>query len=1447
MLSSALLDNRKWAGKEEPEKQERRELNGNAAPGVGPTSTGKKTRPEKTEENNNNHNNRNHSTGDPERPGHRGEEVRSPGTRGEEVRSPGTRGEEVRSPGTRGEEVRSSGTRRHEENGNDDDNRNFKPETDTNCNEPSLPCRCCREHSPPREPGKKTPPETILDEREGQGKPGSLWPPPSCAEPPQSPLEFTLSSSGSSSSSSISSCSDFESDSNPEFPADSRRDAVVGEGGGVLSPDSRRQPDIVPLEQGMEPRCLEEKEKKETETETQQEGLSEVFIPCCSPDEGYPSGHCSRSSSFPELGEGEEEELPDSLAGSPDEDNDGNNQPFSGMSSSGASPCSEPESRDGSKPARSSPPNQSFSFYSSPGPLSRIHGLPGKAPNNIPKLEKVDDPSSQTGWTADRKQAGRIPDIPDVIIKKNKEVPDPDSRDTDPIPGKISDTPGNAALKGKEEDIPAGSSGQRWDSWADVLGGKEGGGKEGRRPLVLDLGGPGYVDRLLGQRSPLLDSRGIPEPQKNVTSFHELARRRRRSGGSANHSAAGGDRERSDWLMVFSPDTELPPRPFGNGNQRAEAEEEEEEGEDRRSSPQKGGSQGGSNVTTFKELRLRNKQNQQRQNWGSCSSDEGAVQMEPEEPPPFPSAWDPFPEEAGGSEPSAAAQPPPPAISFYFQTPSQPPLARRHSRPALQPIAEGAAEDEPRPLGIPPGDGEGERGTADGGRGRESHSAAVSAPPSPYFPLPDQTHALLLPPVQYHYRHQQQHLLFHHPSTRRSQLLSSPDESTLPASGPWLQYLSGQPGGALLFTDLLSPPTPPRLSPIGAYSPPVRAGLPPPCTDLPSLCCPFFPRSRTLPSLRACPGGPQDGGQGSGGRVPAAASHTGRACEQLVRSLSFTGPLQVGGTWMAGSSRTPLGDQELPLLCLQQKSALVNAVSSAVEEILSHFSSSRTLVQKAQSGDSRLNPSLARLVLQALCPALRSLLSDGLKPYQSDLIVGRRRNSPWGLVEASTRPGPSTQGLHLLSSRLCQLPELRNANKRFNAFVFGLLNLKLLDHWLSHLQSSQDMLSAYYSPASFLRLTSCQPLFEELLLLLQPLSLLTFHLDLLFEHHHLLPANQDGHRASSANQIPRGSALANRGPDGKGTANQDSPGLANGSEHTDQGPKPGTANPAPGGGAGPTNQKPASRKEAGSSGPANQSVLFPVEWELGGAPPSAGRPLSQQAGQALQSGWKQIVQWGGGLGQNWAGSDRASRIRAGEGEVSWWDKLSQNPWVSLSPTQTQNWGKDPRSCTETQSGTSPDTRGTDAEAPPPRPDGSGAGQRAPVGSEVKGAQFWMLGRLFGASLGDSKPATQEQKLRRPSSWLSPSASVLRAIRTGAAAQRGGERSGPETSPKQTDTQNPGLRAVRTLCDYQGSGAELSFRKGEELPLVGAVDEEWIRCRQGDREGLVPIGFASLIM
>uniref|UniRef100_A0A8C6PNH5 RUN domain-containing protein n=1 Tax=Nothobranchius furzeri TaxID=105023 RepID=A0A8C6PNH5_NOTFU len=100
----------------------------------------------------------------------------------------------------------------------------------------------------------------------------------------------------------------------------------------------------------------------------------------------------------------------------------------------------------------------------------------------------------------------------------------------------------------------------------------------------------------------------------------------------------------------------------------------------------------------------------------------------------------------------------------------------------------------------------------------------------------------------------------------------------------------------------------------------------------------------------------------------------------------------------------------LPVCCVLtvdscfSSSALIGAVGAAVEAILAQFSSSRTIVQKALSGDSAVNPSLGRLVLQCLCPALHNLLTDGLKPHQSDLIAGRRPNSAWGLVQATARP-----------------------------------------------------------------------------------------------------------------------------------------------------------------------------------------------------------------------------------------------------------------------------------------------------------------------------------------------------------------------------------------------------------------------------------------------------------
>ncbi|XP_070760189.1 AP-4 complex accessory subunit RUSC2 [Enoplosus armatus] len=195
---------------------------------------------------------------------------------------------------------------------------------------------------------------------------------------------------------------------------------------------------------------------------------------------------------------------------------------------------------------------------------------------------------------------------------------------------------------------------------------------------------------------------------------------------------------------------------------------------------------------------------------------------------------------------------------------------------------------------------------------------------------------------------------------------------------------------------------------------------------------------------------------------------------------------------------------------LTQKRGLVKAVNTAVDLIVAHFGTSRDPDVKAKLGNSWVSPNVGHLILKYLCPALHEVLQDGLKAYVLDLIIGQRRCQPWSLVEASTQLGPSTRVLHSLFSKVSQYSELTSHSMRLNAFIFGLLNLKSLEFWFSHLYTHEDIVAAHYNPWGFLPLSqgACQPLFEELLLLLQPLSLLPFDLDLLFEPH-LLQKGQE--------------------------------------------------------------------------------------------------------------------------------------------------------------------------------------------------------------------------------------------------------------------------------------------------------------------------------------------------
>ncbi|KAK3551257.1 hypothetical protein QTP70_013970 [Hemibagrus guttatus] len=519
-----------------------------------------------------------------------------------------------------------------------------------------------------------------------------------------------------------------------------------------------------------------------------------------------------------------------------------------------------------------------------------------------------------------------------------------------------------------------------------------------------------------------------------------------------------------------------------------------------------------------------------------------------------------------------------------------------------------------------------------------------------------------------------------------------------------------------------------------------------------------------------------------------------------VRSLSFAGSAVRTGTWMGDNEKPPLIGGGLSPLCLQEKRALISAVSVAVEAILAQFSSSRTLVQKALSGDSSVNPALGRLVLQCLCPALYSLLCDGLKPHQSDLITGRRPNSPWGLVQASTKPGPNTQALYSLQSKVAALSQLKQSRHRFNAFLLGLLNIKRLDYWLSHLQTCHDVLETYYWPTSFMRLsgTYCQPLFEELLLMLQPLSLLTFNLDLLFQHHHFDPLSPV---LSPPSRSPQSSSPDQPHSNGQHQKNVSKQGF------TDPKAASHNSNPTSTFDPGPTYCRPISGIGKGETSPQLQWLK---EKEII-APPNIwnGNSLSHQAGQALQQGWGAVVRWGERLGQNWSG----------------WASTSLSEEAKAHTTQVLN---------------------THSNSNCPK----SPGQELPAAEGGTGS--WGLGRLFGAPKSPNNPPTN----RRPSHWLNPGITVLpRISSTGQAflpeeiepGRKGERESSKNDESTETGDQPKPLRVVRTLCDHRGTGAELSFRKGEELILLGGVDQDRIRCRQGDKEGLVPIGYASLIM
>lgn len=184
-----------------------------------------------------------------------------------------------------------------------------------------------------------------------------------------------------------------------------------------------------------------------------------------------------------------------------------------------------------------------------------------------------------------------------------------------------------------------------------------------------------------------------------------------------------------------------------------------------------------------------------------------------------------------------------------------------------------------------------------------------------------------------------------------------------------------------------------------------------------------------------------------------------------------------------------------------QRKGLLRAVSRAVDLIMVHFGSSRDPEEKMRLGNSSCSPTIAGLVLEHLCPSIQNILEDGLRDHKLDPIIGQRRTHSWRVVELSTRIGSSTKVLSCLVSKIRQYPQLTDHCMKLRAFIMGLLNLRSLEFWLSHLHAQKDVVTMHYHSWGFLPMSlgRCQPLFQELLLLLQPLSVLPFDLNLLLE------------------------------------------------------------------------------------------------------------------------------------------------------------------------------------------------------------------------------------------------------------------------------------------------------------------------------------------------------------
>lgn len=568
------------------------------------------------------------------------------------------------------------------------------------------------------------------------------------------------------------------------------------------------------------------------------------------------------------------------------------------------------------------------------------------------------------------------------------------------------------------------------------------------------------------------------------------------------------------------------------------------------------------------------------------------------------------------------------------------------------------------------------------------------------------------------------------------------------------------------------------------------------------------------------------------GSLSAAGHLNCRLNGQMVKPLSLTcpdfqDPFSLTEKPPAEFCLSPDGNSEAISIDLLQKKGLVKAVNTAVDLIVAHFGTSRDPGVKAKLGNSSVSPNVGHLVLKYLCPAVRAVLEDGLKAFVLDVIIGQRKNMPWSVVEASTQLGPSTKVLHGLYNKVSQFPELTSHTMRFDAFVLGLLNIRSLEFWFNHLYNHEDIIQTHYQPWGFLSAahTVCPGLFEELLLLLQPLALLPFSLDLLFQHR-LLQSGQQQRQHKELLRVSQDLLL---------------------SAHS-------------------TLQLARARSQ---EGPGDMDSAAHGERVKGVGAPEGGEDEEEEETE-------EVTEAAGG----------SERGRARSGQSGWWYQLMQSSQVYIDGSTEGS--RFPRGGSNSCSGGSSEKKkGAGGGGPPPREGVVEGAEACPAPEETlgrdRGWPFWMgsppdsvlaelrhsreregstappaeseegasgpspggikWGHLFG-----SRKAQREIRPtnRLPSDWLSLDKSMFQLV-----AQTVGARREPEPKESLQEPHAPALPSkppceVKALCHHLATGpGQLSFHKGDVLRVLGPAGGDWLRCSRGPDTGLVPLAYVTL--